>query len=321
MSQFIYFTPEQIEAAQNTDLVSFLRSRGETLGRSGSEHEWRDGSAKVTVRGNKWFHQYDRVGGKAIDFVCRFFRADFPEAMRILLGSNAGVIQTKPEAKAEENKPFELPEANPDMRRVYAYLLKQRFIDRDIVNYFAHNKMIYEDAEYHNAVFVGYDEKGTPCHAHKRGTCGESSYKGNVSGCDADYSFHYTGTSNRLFVFEAPIDMLSYITLNPTDWQKHSYVALCCTAEHPAMKMLELNPNINSVALCLDHDEAGIKGCVRLARIIRQKYPDCEITRLSAVCKDWNEDLKAQHGAVPIPGEDYEIQEESEVSLCPVSQL
>lgn len=138
MSTFIYFTPEQIETAQNTDLVSFLRSRGETLGRSGSEYEWRDGSAKVTVRGNKWFHQYDRVGGKAIDFVCRFFNVDFPEAMRILLGSNAGVIQTKPEAKTEENKPFELPEANPDMRRVYAYLLKQTPIFRVSTNHQIH---------------------------------------------------------------------------------------------------------------------------------------------------------------------------------------
>ena len=41
MSNYIHFTPEQKEQAHSTDLVSFLRSRGETLKRSGSEYEWK----------------------------------------------------------------------------------------------------------------------------------------------------------------------------------------------------------------------------------------------------------------------------------------
>ena len=71
MSVFNYFTKEQRERARNTDLVQLLRSRGEKLKRSGSEFEWRDGSEKVTVRGNLWFNQYDQEGGDAIDFVRR----------------------------------------------------------------------------------------------------------------------------------------------------------------------------------------------------------------------------------------------------------
>lgn len=68
-STYIPFTEDQKERARTTDLVSLLRSQGETLKRTGKEYEWRDGSEKVTIRGNLWFHQYDREGGDAIDFV------------------------------------------------------------------------------------------------------------------------------------------------------------------------------------------------------------------------------------------------------------
>ena len=202
---YIHFTSEQIEQAQNTDLEEFLRSRGEKLKRSGSEWEWRDGSAKITIRQNQWYHHYEQTGGKAIDFVRRFYNLDFPDAVQMLLGS--GYIPLAPSATVKQQKsvkPFVLPEANSDMRRVFAYLIKQRFIDRDIIHHFAHNETLYEDAEHHNAVFVGKDENSVAKHAHKRSTYTNSSYKGNIEGCDADYSFHHTGTSNRLYIFEAP---------------------------------------------------------------------------------------------------------------------
>ena len=84
---YIHFTPEQIEQAQNADLEAFLRSRRERLKKSGSEWEWRDGSAKVTIRQNQWYHHYEQTGGKAIDFVRRFFNLDFPDAVQMLIGN------------------------------------------------------------------------------------------------------------------------------------------------------------------------------------------------------------------------------------------
>ena len=64
---------------------------------------------------------------------------------------------------------------------------------------------------YHNAVFVGFDERGVARHAHKRGlyTQGKS-YRGNIEGSDPRCSFHWVGTSDRLYVFEAPIDLLAF---------------------------------------------------------------------------------------------------------------
>ena len=158
MSRYIHFTPEQKEQAHMTNLEDLLRREGETLKRSGSEWEWRDGSQKVTIRGNEWFHQYDQVGGDAISFVQRFYNKSFPEAVEYLLGKDCGVITHAPtRQKKPENKAFALPAKNDNMRRAYAYLLSQRKLDRDVVNAFARKGMIYESQDYHNVVFVGYD--------------------------------------------------------------------------------------------------------------------------------------------------------------------
>lgn len=73
----------------------------------------------------------------------------------------------------------------------------------------------------------------------KRSTNPTSDYKGNVTGSDIAYAFHHTGTSDRLFVFEAPIDMLSYISMHKNHWEHHSYVALCSTADCAAIRMLK----------------------------------------------------------------------------------
>lgn len=220
--------------------------------------------------------------------------------------------EASPRKKEPEPKEFALPPAGESMRRVYAYLLKQRFISREVLNTFVSQRLIYESCEkskdntkeYHNAVFVGFDEHGVPRHAHKRGvyTHGKS-YRGNVSGCDPRYSFHWTGSSDRLYVFEAPIDLLSFLTLYPQDWQKHSYVALCGTSEHAMLWMLEQNPQIRKVALCLDHDEAGIEASGQHEDTLRER--GIAAAPLRSQYKDWNADLKALHGLPAEPAEEH----------------
>lgn len=157
-TQYIHFTEEQKQTARQTDIAELLRRQGQTLKRSGSEYEWKDGSAKVTVRGNLWFHQYDHEGGDAIDFVRRFMGKSYPEAVEFLLSGCGGSLTLSPPIQRQPPKPFVLPEKNEDMRRVYAYLLRCRGLNRDVVNVFAQKNMIYESAPYHNAIFVGYDK-------------------------------------------------------------------------------------------------------------------------------------------------------------------
>lgn len=288
MSTYIHFTDEQKAQARSVDLTELLRSQGETLKRSGREFEWKDGSAKVTIRGNLWFHQYDRQGGDAIAFVRRFMGKSYPEAVEYLLGGSGGALITSPPI-VKEVKPFKLPTKNDTMRRVYAYLVKHRGIDSDVLNTFVKAGMIYESADYHNAVFVGYDMDGAPRHVHKRGTGQNSTFKGNIDSCIPEYSFHWNGTSDRLYLFEAPIDMLSFILMNKTEWQSHSYAACCGVADRVMWQMFEDHPNIKSVFLCMDNDDAGQKADKRISERLTQKGIQSKI--LVPIKKDWNEDL------------------------------
>lgn len=77
MSSYIHFTEEERERARTADISELLKSQGETLKRSGSEYEWLDGTQKVTIRGNLWFHQYERVGGDAVGFVRKFYNKEY----------------------------------------------------------------------------------------------------------------------------------------------------------------------------------------------------------------------------------------------------
>lgn len=121
-------------------------------------------------------------------------------------------------------------------------------------------------------VFIGKDEHGIVRHAHKRSTndIGKS-FRINVEGSDPRYSFHWFGTSDRLYVFEAPIDLLSFLTLYPKNWQRHSYVALCGVGEQAMLWMLEQTPSLRRPILCLDHDPAGIEANGRLTEILAEK--------------------------------------------------
>ena len=288
-TEYIHFTTEQKQIARQTDLVSLLRSQGEQLKRSGKEYVWRDGSNKVTVRGNLWYHQYEQVGGDAVDFVRHFYNMDFPKAVNYLLGKSGDALQRTEPVKREPPKPFTLPPKNENMRRVYAYLLNRRGIDREVLNAFAHKGMIYESADYHNAVFVGYDENGIARHAHKRGTGSESTYKSNAESCDPRYSFHWAGTDNTLYLFEAPIDMLSFISLHKDNWRSHSYAACCGVSDQVLFQMMKTNPNIDTVYLCLDNDEAGQKANKRISDKLFTQGTRHEI--LIPTRKDWNENL------------------------------
>lgn len=290
---YIPFTDEQKQRANDADLAEFLRRRGEKLLPSGHDNRL-ESNHSVTVRGSRWFDHATGEGGHAIDFVQRHYMLSFPEAVSLLLGGENGAAYVPASKESEQRKPFLLPPKSNTMRRVYAYLIRQRGIGQQVITHFARAGLLYEDAEYHNAVFVGNDEHGVARHAHKRSTNSfGDSFRINVEGSDPKYSFHHIGTDERLYVFEAPIDLLSYLTLYPESWQTHSCVSLCGVSEHAMLWMLESNPALTEVVLCLDNDKAGLQADERLTRILCEHgYSNVFIQK--SVRKDWNEDLKAQ---------------------------
>ena len=300
MAKYIHFTEEQKRQAAAVDLEFFLRSRGEKLIPSGREKRLASDHS-ITVRGNEWYDHAAEQGGQAVSFVQKFYGLSYPEAVSLLLGNEPGRAYPAVKGKEpEERKPFQLPPPNRDMRRVYAYLVKHRRIDPVVVSAFAKAGLLYEDANYHNAVFVGKDENGVARHAHKRSTntIGKA-FRLNVEGSDPKHSFHHTGTDGSLYVFEAPIDLLSYITLHPEYWQEHTYVACCGTSALPVLEMLSRLPNIDTVYLCLDNDKAGHTASKRMEELLANR--DVTTLRLTPNNKDWNEDLVMFESEVPTP--------------------
>ena len=314
---YIPFTEEQKVMANFVDLEQFLRMRGEKLERVGREHKliYYDGSGKhdsITLRGSTWFDHKNQVGGGAIKFMQEFYDMDFQTAVQELLGQRVTPLShSPPKAIAkEEKKEFRLPQANTNMHRVYAYLIKQRFISADIITHFAKQHTLYEDKNHHNAVFVGLNEKGEPKQAHKRSTNSVgSTFRITCGGSDTRYSFAHFGENERLYVFEAPIDMLSFLTLYPKDWQKHSCIAMNGVYENAVLTALKNHINLSEVILCVDNDEGGIEAVDRLRDILNENgYSN--VKRLAPPYKDWNEVLKAKNGAPALPAVPNQHKEE-----------
>lgn len=223
MESYIPFKEQQREEARRTDLAAFLRQQGEEVKHSGTEFVWLDHGQRVTIRGNLWFHQYEQVGGDAIDFACRFYGMGYTDAVQLMLAMRSmgvGAVQGTVEPFAKQ--PLELPPKHENMRRVYGYLIRRRGIDKDVLDAFAYRGLVYESADYHNAVFVGTDRDGQPRHIHKHSTAAQGGFKGNAPGSEPEYSFHWTGSGDALFLFEAPIDALSFITLHKQSWKSQS---------------------------------------------------------------------------------------------------
>ncbi len=305
---YIPFTDEQKILANSVNLEEFLRMRGEKLERVGREHKliYYDSSGKhdsITLRGSTWFDHKNQVGGGAIKFMQEFYGMDFQTAVQELLGQRVTPLShSPPKAIAkEEKKEFRLPQANTNMHRVYAYLIKQRFIAPEVITHFAKQHTLYEDKEHHNAVFVGVDENGVPRQASKRSTNSYgNSFRITCQGSDTRYSFAHFGESKRLYVFEAPIDMMSFLTLYQKDWQKHSCIAMNGVYENSVLTALKNHSNLREIVLCVDNDEGGIEAVDRLRDILHENgYPN--VKRLAPEFKDWNECLKSQNGVEPLP--------------------
>lgn len=276
------YSQEQIDRANAVDLADFLRSQGEELVRSGNEFRWKLHDS-LTVKGSKWFRHSCQAGGYPIDFVMEFYGKSFPEAVEMLLGEKG---EGQPEAVPAPAPEFHLPVRNVTNVNAFNYLTKEREIPEDLVTAFMDMGDIYEDAVHHNVVFLGRDASHVPRYAHCRGTA--EKFRQDVAGSDKSYGFCYQGTGEKLCVFEAPIDMLSFIALYPNNWQKCSYLSLGGVSGKALDRFLSERKDIKDVFLCLDSDEAGTAACKRLAHSL----PDTvSIMRLKPKLKDWNEVL------------------------------
>ena len=276
------YTQAQIDKANAVDLEKFLRAQGETLVRSGKEYRWKAHDS-LTVCGNKWFRHSQSKGGFPVDFVMEFYGKSFPEAVQMLTGE-PGEVQ--PEADPAPSPAFRLPLRNVTNANILNYLTQERKLSPSLVNFFIAAGDIYEDSSHHNVVFVGRDADGHPRYASNRGI--NEKFRQDAAGAEKAFGFAHRGTDKQLLVFEAPIDLLSFIELFPKNWQQHNYLSLGGVSGKALRQFLSERPDVERVFLCLDADKAGEDACKRLAALL----PDTvSVTRIQPCMKDWNDVL------------------------------
>ena len=276
------YTQAQIDKANAVDLEKFLRAQGETLVRSGKEYRWKAHDS-LTVCGNKWFRHSQSKGGLPVDFVMEFYGKSFPEAVQMLTGE-PGEVQ--PEADPAPSPAFRLPLRNVTNANILNYLTQERKLSPSLVNFFIAAGDIYEDSSHHNVVFVGRDADGHPRYASSRGI--QEKFRQDAAGAEKAFGFAHRGTDKQLLVFEAPIDLLSFIELFPKNWQQHNYLSLGGVSGKALRQLLSERPDVERVFLCLNADKAGEDACKRLAALL----PDTmSATRIQPCMKDWNDVL------------------------------
>ena len=264
-----HYTGDEIAAANDTDLPELLEHLGYTVKRVGSCHTTAEMDSLRVWDRRTWFRYSEGKGGDAIEFLRHFEGKTFPEAVDFLLAWNGRsrdppIHRTGPPPRRERPL-FVLPPPNGDNECVRAYLYG-RGIGPGIIDHFIGAGLLYEDAAYHNCVFVGRDSTGKPVFAAKRGTWG--SFKGDAARSNKKIGFRLPcgPALDTVHVFESPIDLMSWLTLHRRPMS--NAVALCGLYDGPLETYLRENPGIRRIFLCLDADGPGEGAAGRL----KEKY-------------------------------------------------
>ena len=291
-----HFTEEQMALAKETDLPDLLEHLGYSVKRIGRYYTTREMDSLRIKDRRLWTRYSTRQRGDAITFMQEFCGKNFVDAVNFLLDFNGRArdspTRDKPEKYTDEPRPFSLPIACQDQRRVFAYL-RSRGIAAQVIDGFIRSGLLYEDALHHNCVFVGRDRDGKPVFANKRSTCTLNGrvFKGDASGSDKSVAFRLPcdPAKNWVVVFEAPIDLMSYCTLHRK--LRSNAVALCGLYRGALDAYLRDNPHLRRIVLCLDADEPGRNAAVEWKKGLEQAGYQVTV-RAPQRGKDWNEYLQ-----------------------------
>lgn len=297
-----YENDNELYYAKQVPIAELVTQAGYTPVKRGATYVLKEHDSFVIFPNTNSFCHYSQVdgngyvGGTTIDFCMKYMGMSFKEAVDYLCNmSNITVDISKRNEWKENKKELILPEKNSDNKRVIAYLCKTRGIDIEVVNYFIKCKRLYESTDNHNCVFVTYDKEKNPVYAFLRSTNTSKSFKLDVCGSDKSEAFPiYKKGSKKVIAFEAPIDLLSFMTMYPED--ESSLISLGCLSPKGLYKFLEKYDEINTVSLILDNDEPGIKASEKIGNELCERgynimHHDLSTEMREADVKDVNEYL------------------------------
>ncbi|MEG1107889.1 MAG: toprim domain-containing protein [Oscillospiraceae bacterium] len=303
-----YVSKKEIEQARNPDLLSFLQqySPEELVRVNGSDAYQLKSHSSLKISNGKWcWWSHDKLGGtNALEYLIKVKNMGFPEAVQLVnqqcSTSSSRQPYPSPRPVSNEKSEFELPNRAANNKRVTAYLLS-RGIDMEILDYCFQSGRLYEEAQYHNAVFVGYDcEK--PKYATLRGTLPERRFIREVEGSDKAFCFSIApeASGKTLNVFECAIDALSYLTMQKMlgqNWREEAVLSLGGVYRQEkdvvgslpvALKTyLEKYENLNNIVLRLDNDATGRSAAQTIAAALEPLRATIKYPERGKDCNEW----------------------------------
>ena len=260
-----YIPRERVEQAASVTLLDYLKSRDPvSLVDLGGGNWCLKQHDSLKMSNGKWYWFSRGYGGhSALDFLIKAEGMTLPQAVGELTGA-----ETEKQfigVQEKEKKDLVLPEASSDCSQAAAYLRK-RGISSRLISYCIDNGLLYQSKEFRNVVFVGKDREDVPRFAAVRSIYGP--YRGDVKGSDKRFSFRIKGEGQitELHIFEAAIDLLSWLTLmeyRGEDTQGKMFLSLSGVSgtgkKLPAalQEALDEEKSIRTAVTHLDRDEAG----------------------------------------------------------------
>ena len=290
------YSDEDIEKANKISIIDWANQQGYSIK---DDRRWAEirgqGGLTIDKVNNRWYCHSEKIGGGPIQLVMHLQNVTWPEAVCDLIMKKADyqVIIDKQVIPDQSKDNFKLPEKNDTYKHLYAYLVKSRKIHPDIINEFVKKKLIYENTK-KSCVFVGITKDGIPKYANIRSTntVGEP-FKGEAALSDKRFGFSRPGTNNVLTIMEAPIDLLSYMTIFKNHNLSHliendHLLSLGGVNDIALIQYLEDHPEISKIKLGLDNDKTGNEACERIFHQYSRQYA---IERIQIREKDFNETL------------------------------
>ena len=183
--------------------------------------------------------------------------------------------------------------------RVVAYL-RTRGISKTIIYACMRRKILYQDAEHGNCVFVGLDRYGVPRSASLRGTYTKQDsdpFKGVLAGSDEKHTFALIAEkkfkADTVYAVEGAIDALSLATMmemKKKKWERCNILSLSGVKEAPLRQFLKDFPETKNIVLGLDNDKAGQVATMKIMNAYKSTYKVTTM-RLPAGIKDLNDYL------------------------------
>lgn len=315
------FTEEELAIAKQVDLCAVAKHLGYTVKRIGKYHTLKEmDSIRIYDRSHwfRWSKQYElgNNGGSQIDFLRVFEGMDIKDAVFWLLDF-AGYQRSESETRGGvsmsvnaslhnsvllsekqetvRNTSFILPEYAGSNKYLYSYLEEQRGIAHEVVEGMIDAGLIYESKPYHNVVFVGKDQSGTAKFASMRGVFDKDrkSFKCDVAGNDKRYGFNVVRKGcDSVVVFEAAIDLMSYMTLFPES--RSHMLALGMLGDAPLETFLKEHRGISHIQFCLDNDKPGRDATTIFIEKYQELSYEVNSVQPPTQFKDFNEWLVAR---------------------------